>query len=85
VDNDIAQISFPLDKLLPRAPSMKDHKAGQKKKVDGCIGHFPLWLSPQHVRVLPISADAKVLDCSISTLNELRRHQVRAENRQHQR
>jgi len=35
VDNHIGRISFPFDKLVPKAPSMKDHKSEQKKKVNG--------------------------------------------------
>src|SRR6266487_2652247 len=47
--------------------------------IEHYAGNFPLWLSPQQVRVLPIGDDAKVLDYSMSILNELRAHQVRAE------
>ncbi|PYK82624.1 MAG: threonine--tRNA ligase [Verrucomicrobia bacterium] len=42
-------------------------------------GNFPLWLSPEQVRILTIGDDAKLIDYSMSILNELRAHQVRAE------
>src|SRR5436305_2989094 len=42
-------------------------------------GNFPLWLSPEQVRILTIGDDAKLIDYSMSILNELRVHQVRAE------
>ena len=47
--------------------------------IEHYAGNFPLWLSPEQVRILPIGDDAKVLDYSMSILNELRGHQVRAE------
>ena len=47
--------------------------------IEHYAGNFPLWLSPEQVRVLPIGDEAKVLDYSMSILNELRAHQVRAE------
>ena len=47
--------------------------------IEHYAGNFPLWLSPEQVRILPIGGDAKVLDYSMSVLNELRAHQVRAE------
>jgi histidyl-tRNA synthetase len=42
-------------------------------------GNFPLWLAPEQLRILPIGDDAKLIDYSMSILNELRTHQVRAE------
>jgi threonyl-tRNA synthetase len=42
-------------------------------------GNFPLWLSPEQVRILTIGDDAKLVDYSMSILSELRAHQVRAE------
>ncbi|MBV9619014.1 MAG: threonine--tRNA ligase [Verrucomicrobia bacterium] len=42
-------------------------------------GNFPLWLSPEQVRILTIGDDAKLVDYSMSFLNELRANQVRAE------
>src|SRR5205823_4655915 len=42
-------------------------------------GNFPLWLSPEQVRILTIGDDPKLLDYARSVLNELRAHQVRAE------
>ena len=42
-------------------------------------GNFPLWLSPEQVRILTIGDDAKLIDYSMSILNELRAHEVRAE------
>jgi len=47
--------------------------------IEHYAGNFPLWLSPEQVRILPIGDDAKVLDYSMSILNELRARQVRAE------
>jgi threonyl-tRNA synthetase len=47
--------------------------------IEHYAGNFPLWLSPEQVRILPIGDDTKVLDYSMSILNELRAHQVRAE------
>jgi threonyl-tRNA synthetase len=47
--------------------------------IEHYAGNFPLWLSPEQVRILPIGDDAKVFDYSTSILNELRAHQVRAE------
>jgi threonyl-tRNA synthetase len=47
--------------------------------IEHYAGNFPLWLSPEQVRILPIGDDAKVLDYSMSILNELRAHQIRAE------
>jgi len=47
--------------------------------IEHYAGNFPLWLSPEQVRVLTIGDDAKLLDYSMSILNELRAHQVRAE------
>jgi threonyl-tRNA synthetase len=42
-------------------------------------GNFPLRLSPEQVRILTIGDDAKLVEYSMSILNELRAHQVRAE------
>jgi threonyl-tRNA synthetase len=47
--------------------------------IEHYAGNFPLWLAPEQVRILPIGDDAKVLDYSMSILNELRAYQVRAE------
>jgi threonyl-tRNA synthetase len=47
--------------------------------IEHYAGNFPLWLSPEQVRILPIGDDAKVLEYSMSILNELRAQQVRAE------
>ena len=47
--------------------------------IEHYAGNFLLWLAPEQVRILPIGDDAKVLDYSMSILNELRAHQVRAE------
>jgi len=47
--------------------------------IEHYAGNFPLWLSPEQVRILPIGDDVKVLEYSMSILNELRAHQVRAE------
>jgi len=42
-------------------------------------GNFPLWLSPEQVRILTIGDEPALLDYSRAILNELRAHQVRAE------
>jgi threonyl-tRNA synthetase len=47
--------------------------------IEHYAGNFPLWLSPEQVRILTIGDDAKLLDYSMSILNELRAYQVRAE------
>jgi threonyl-tRNA synthetase len=47
--------------------------------IEHYAGNFPLWLSPEQVRILTIGDDAKLLDYSMSILNELRGQQVRAE------
>ena len=47
--------------------------------IEHYAGNFPLWLSPEQVRILTIGDEAKLLDYARSILNELRAHQVRAE------
>jgi threonyl-tRNA synthetase len=47
--------------------------------IEHYAGNFPLWLSPEQVRVLTIGDDPKLLDYARSILNELRSHQARAE------
>jgi len=47
--------------------------------IEHYAGNFPLWLSPEQVRILTIGDDPKLLDYAQSVLNELRAHQVRAE------
>ena len=47
--------------------------------IEHYAGNFPLWFSPEQVRILTIGDDAKLLDYSMSILKELRAHQVRAE------
>jgi threonyl-tRNA synthetase len=47
--------------------------------IEHYAGNFPLWLSPEQVRILTISDEPKLLDYSRAILNELRSHQVRAE------
>jgi threonyl-tRNA synthetase len=47
--------------------------------IEHYAGNFPLWLSPEQVRILTISDDPKLIDYARSILNELRGHQVRAE------
>src|SRR5881394_2009516 len=47
--------------------------------VEHYAGNFPLWLSPEKVRILTIGDEPKLLDYARSILNELRAHQVRAE------
>ena len=47
--------------------------------IEHYAGNFPLWLSPEQVRILTIGEDPKLMDYARSILNELRAHQVRAE------
>src|SRR2546430_5346674 len=47
--------------------------------IEHYAGNFPLWLSPEQVRILPIGDEAPLLDYSRSILEQLRSHQVRAE------
>src|SRR5437667_3645860 len=47
--------------------------------IEHYAGNFPLWLSPEQVRILTIGDDPKLLDSSRSILKELRAHQVPAE------
>src|SRR5947209_1288175 len=47
--------------------------------IEHYAGNFPLWLSPEQVRILTIGDKPQLLDYSMSILNELRGHQVRAE------
>jgi threonyl-tRNA synthetase len=47
--------------------------------IEHYAGNFPLWLSPEQVRILTIGDDTKLLDYARSVLNELRANQVRAE------
>jgi threonyl-tRNA synthetase len=47
--------------------------------IEHYAGNFPLWLSPEQVRILTIGDDPKLIDYARSILNELRSHQVRAE------
>jgi threonyl-tRNA synthetase len=47
--------------------------------IEHYAGNFPLWLSPEQVRLLTIGDDPKLTDYARSILNELRSHQVRAE------
>jgi threonyl-tRNA synthetase len=47
--------------------------------IEHYAGNFPLWLSPEQVRILTIGDDTRLIDYARSILNELRAHQVRAE------
>src|SRR5947209_6060476 len=47
--------------------------------IEHYAGNFPLWLSPEQVRILTITDEPQLLDYSRAILNELRSHQVRAE------
>jgi threonyl-tRNA synthetase len=47
--------------------------------IEHYAGNFPLWLSPEQVRILTIGDEAPLLDYARSILSELRAHQVRAE------
>ena len=47
--------------------------------IEHYAGNFPLWLSPEQVRILTIGDDPKLTDYARSILKELRANQVRAE------
>src|SRR5436305_1805645 len=47
--------------------------------IEHYAGNFPLWLSPEQVRILTIGDEAPLIDYSMPIFNELRDHQVRAE------
>ena len=47
--------------------------------IEHYAGNFPLWLSPEQVRILTIGDEPNLLDYARATLDELRGHQVRAE------
>jgi len=47
--------------------------------IEHYAGNFPLWLSPEQVRILTISDEPKLMDYARSILTELRAHEVRAE------
>jgi threonyl-tRNA synthetase len=47
--------------------------------IEHYAGNFPLWLSPEQVRILTIGDDSKLVDYATSIWKELRAHQVRAE------
>src|SRR5689334_18177492 len=47
--------------------------------IEHYAGNFPLWLSPEQVRIVTIGDDAKLIEYARSVQNELRAHQVRAE------
>ncbi len=47
--------------------------------IEHYAGNFPLWLAPEQVRILTIGDEPQLLDYSRAILDELRRHQVRAE------
>jgi threonyl-tRNA synthetase len=47
--------------------------------IEHYAGNFPLWLSPEQVRILPIGDEPAVLDYARSILKELRAQYVRAE------
>jgi threonyl-tRNA synthetase len=47
--------------------------------IEHYAGNFPLWLSPEQVRILTIGDESKLIDYARSILRELRAHQVRAE------
>ena len=47
--------------------------------IEHYAGNFPLWLSPEQVRIITIGDDPNLMDYARSILNELRSHQVRTE------
>jgi len=74
-DKDNAQ-KTPL--CIHRAP-LGTHERFIGFLIEHYAGNFPLWLSPEQVRILTIGDDARLIEYSTSILNELRVHQVRAE------
>ena len=70
-----------LDKIpicIHRAP-LGTHERFIGFLIEHYAGNFPLWLSPEQVRILTIGDDPKLMDYARSILKELRGHQVRAE------
>jgi len=70
-----------LDKIpicIHRAP-LGTHERFIGFLIEHYAGNFPLWLSPEQVRILTIGDEPKLIDYARSILNELRAHQVRAE------
>ena len=47
--------------------------------IEHYAGNFPLWLSPEQVRVLPIGDEAPLIESARALVAELRGHGVRAE------
>ena len=47
--------------------------------IEHYAGNFPLWLSPEQVRVLPIGDEAPLVESAQALVTELRGHGVRAE------
>jgi threonyl-tRNA synthetase len=47
--------------------------------IEHYAGNFPLWLSPEQVRILTIGDEPQLVDYSRAILAELRSHQVRAD------
>jgi threonyl-tRNA synthetase len=47
--------------------------------IEHYAGNFPLWLSPEQVRILTIGDEPQLVGYARGILNELRSHQVRAE------
>src|SRR5690242_6637790 len=47
--------------------------------IEHYAGNFPLWLSPEQVRIITIGDELELLDYSHAILKELRAHQIRAE------
>src|SRR6476660_328577 len=63
---------------IHRAP-LGTHERFTGFLIEHYAGNFPLWLSPEQVRILTIGDDPKLLDYARSVLNELGAHQVRTE------
>src|SRR5947209_15954983 len=76
-DNDLDNTGHtPL--CIHRAP-LGTHERFIGFLIEHYARNFPLWLSPEQVRILTISDDSKLIDYARSILNELRAQQVRAE------
>jgi threonyl-tRNA synthetase len=61
------------------APPLGTHERFIGFLIEHYAGNFPLWLSPEQVRILPIGDEPKLLDYARSVHAELRAHQVRCE------
>jgi len=62
-----------------RRPPLGTHERFIGFLIEHYAGNFPLWLSPEQVRILPIGDEPKLIDYARAIQTELRAHQIRAE------